>query len=240
MSHKYLGAHFDIHTGGIDHVPIHHENEIAQSEAYTGAKTVNYWLHNEFMQVDGGKMSKSQGTAYTLDDLAAKGYSAMELRCFCHSAHYRKALNFTWDGMQAAKVTYARLQDSMAAHKQSKARIDNATLAPYSAQFDQAITDDLNTPLALGVLHTLLKLPHSHDVYQLELQFDSVLGLQLDLEQPASLQAVPDDIAVLALQRWQAKAARDFGTADALRARIKALGYDIKDQKDDYTISPTT
>ena len=117
MSQKYLGEVFDIHSGGVDHIPIHHENEIAQNEVLTGKQSVNYWLHGEFMLVDGGKMSKSLGNTYTIAQLEEKGYSPMDFRFFCLNAHYRKKLNFTFDGMDAAKVSRERLLNQLAQHR---------------------------------------------------------------------------------------------------------------------------
>lgn len=120
MSRKYLGDTFDIHTGGVDHIPVHHENEIAQSEALVGHKTVDYWMHVEFMQVDGGKMSKSLKNTYTVSELEQKGYSAMAFRYFCLNTHYRKKLNFTFEGMDAAKTAYNRLLAAVHSHKGGK------------------------------------------------------------------------------------------------------------------------
>ena len=108
MSRKYLGMPFDVHTGGVDHIPVHHENEIAQNEALTGKQSVNYWVHGEFMLVDNGKMSKSLGNTYRISDLEDRGYRALDFRYFCLNTHYRKKLNFTFEGLDAAKSAYAR------------------------------------------------------------------------------------------------------------------------------------
>ena len=238
MSRKYLGSHFDIHTGGVDAIPVHHENEIAQNEALEGHKTVNYWVHSEFMLVDNGKMSKSLGNVYRIDQLEERGYSALDYRYFCLNAHYRKKLNFTFEGMDGAKTSYARLLNVLYSHKISPAPTDKSILDEYKKAFDEAINDDLNIPLALGVLWTMVKAPKSKDIYALALQFDKVLGLSLDKAQPAEEEKidVPQEIQDIAKQRFEAKKNRDFATADALRSKLSELGYSVLDSKDGYKI----
>ncbi|MCM1195202.1 MAG: cysteine--tRNA ligase, partial [Firmicutes bacterium] len=179
MSKKYLGETFDIHTGGVDHIPIHHENEIAQAECWLGHKAVNYWMHNEFMLIDGGKMSKSLNNDYTVADVAARGYTPLELRYLYLNVQYRQKLNFTWNIMESSKAAYGKLCSLLLAHKNGDAVTNESTLNEYKAKFEEAICDDLNVPLALGVLWTMLKLPKSKDVYNLALQFDKVFALVL-------------------------------------------------------------
>ena len=237
MSRKYLGKVFDIHTGGVDHIPVHHENEIAQSEAREGCKTVNYWLHNEFMCVDGGKMSKSLGNTYTVDYLLERGYRPLALRYLMLNAHYRKKLNFTFEGLDAAQVSYLRLLDLCYKHKNSAAKTSEEVLTRYREQFVEAINDDLNVPLALGVLWTLLKEPSSRDVYALALEFDKVLGLSLDKPEPlkeesAASVEVPDEVAELVKKRAAARSAKDWAESDRLRDEIASLGYKVIDTKD--------
>ncbi len=238
MSKKYLGEVFDLHTGGIDAVPVHHENEIAQNEALAGKKTVNYWMHGEFMMVDGGKMSKSLGNVYTVSDLQKKGYLPLDFRYFCLNAHYRKKLNFTFEGMDAAHTSYERLRNALYAHKMSQAATDPAILEDLMKKFKGAVEDDMNIPFALGVLWDAVKLPKSKDVYKLALEFDKVLGLSLDkVTAPAPEKIdVPADIAALAEARFAAKKEKNWAEADRLRAEIAAKGYAIKDSKDGYTI----
>ena len=240
MSRKYLGAHFDIHTGGVDAIPVHHENEIAQNEALEGHKTVNYWVHSEFMLVDNGKMSKSLGNVYRIDQLEEKGYCALDYRYFCLNAHYRKKLNFTFEGMDGAKTSYARLLNTLYAHKISVNFTDPQILAEYKKQFDEAINDDLNIPLALGVVWTMVKEPKSKDIYALAIEFDKVLGLSLDKAQPAQEEQadIPADIQKLAEERFDAKKRKDFATADELRAKLTELGYSVLDSKDGFKIVP--
>lgn len=238
MSKKYLGEVFDLHTGGIDAVPVHHENEIAQNEALAGKKTVNYWMHGEFMMVDGGKMSKSLGNVYTVSDLQKKGYLPLDFRYFCLNAHYRKKLNFTFEGMDAAHTSYERLRNALYAHKMSQAATDPAILEDLMKKFKGAVEDDMNIPFALGVLWDAVKLPKSKDVYKLALEFDKVLGLSLDkVTAPAPEKIdVPADIAALAEARFAAKKEKNWAEADRLRAEIAAKGYAIKDTKGGYTI----
>lgn len=239
MSRKYLGVTFDIHTGGVDHIPVHHENEIAQSEAREGCKTVNCWMHGEFMLVDGGKMSKSLGNTYTVEQLKERGYSPLAFRYFCLNAHYRKKLNFTFEGMDAAQVSYDRLLETLYKHKVSKADTSADTIEKYRKQFSDAIDDDLNLPLALGVLWTMTKEPLSHSVYELALQFDKVLGLSLDKAQaPIDVpsEPVPEDIIALAEERLAARKAKNWAESDRLRDEITARGYSVADGKDGYTV----
>lgn len=239
MSRKYLGSHFDIHTGGVDAIPVHHENEIAQNEALEDGKTVNYWVHSEFMLVDNGKMSKSLGNVYRIDQLEEKGYCALDYRYFCLNAHYRKKLNFTFEGMDGAKTSYARLLNVLYQHKVGQNAADENKLAEYKRQFDEAINDDLNIPLALGVVWTMIKESKSKAVYDLALEFDKVLGLSLDRAKPSETQEeqIPEDIRAIAEERYQAKKNRDFAKADELRNKLSELGYIVADSKDGYTVT---
>lgn len=239
MSQKYLGKTFDIHSGGVDHIPIHHENEIAQNEAITGEKSVNYWLHGEFMLVDNGKMSKSLGNTYTIAQLEEKGYSPLDFRFFCLNTHYRKKLNFTFDGLDAAKISRERLMQSLAQHKASSAKTDEAKLEKYKADFHAAIEDDINVPLALGILFTAVKEPKSKDIYELALYFDKALGLSLD-KLPAVKEetiVIPDEVADLIEKRKTAKANKDYALADQIRGQITALGYNVMDTKDGVKVT---
>lgn len=243
MSRKYLGEVFDIHTGGIDAVPVHHENEIAQNEALAGKQTVNYWMHGEFMLVNGGKMSKSLRNTYTLTQLSEMGYDPLDFRFFCLNAHYRKKLNFTFDGMSSARTSRERLNNTLYLHKISPASCEAEKLAAYRRDFEEAINDDLNIPLALGVLFNMVKEPKSKDIYKLALEFDKVFGLSLDKvtapEQTAEVIEIPTEVAELVEQRKQAKASKDYARADALRAEIAALGYTLTDTRDGTVVTKT-
>lgn len=239
MSRKYLGDVFDIHSGGVDHIPIHHENEIAQNEALTGKQSVNYWMHGEFMQVDGGKMSKSLGNTYTVAQLEEMGYAPLDFRFFCLNTHYRKKLNFTFPGMDAAKTARERLNAQLYQHKTAQNPTDASVLDKYREEFRAAIDDDLNVPLALGVLFTLLKEPKSKDVYALALEFDKIFGLNFDkvtAPRPDPIE-VPAEVAALVEKRAALKAAKNWAEADAVRAEITALGYAVMDTKEGPVVS---
>lgn len=239
MSRKYLGETFDIHTGGVDHIPIHHENEIAQAECWLGHKAVNYWMHNEFMLIDGGKMSKSLNNVYTVADVVAKGYTPMELRYLYLNVQYRQKLNFTWAAMDSAKSAYNNLCAQLLAHKNSDAATDKAVLAEYQQKFEDAITDDLNVPLALGVLWTMLKLPKSKDVYNLALTFDKIFALDFDKikeEQKPELE-IPEDVIAMAELRLAARREKNWAESDRLRDVIAYMGYAVKDTKDGYELT---
>ncbi len=241
MSRKYLGEVFDIHSGGIDAVPVHHENEIAQNEARAGKKTVNYWMHGEFMMVDGGKMSKSLGNVYTIAQLREKGYDPIDYRFFCLNAHYRNKLNFTFEGLTSAKTSRERIMAQLYQHKIADVAADEEKLASYKQKFCEAINDDLNIPLALGILFNLLKEPKSKDVYALALDFDRVFGLGFDKVQPPKQENAscdyPKEVADLIEERKNAKKEKDFDRADKIRAEIEALGYAIKDTREGVLVT---
>lgn len=235
MSRKYLGDTFDIHTGGVDHIPVHHENEIAQSEALVGHKTVDYWMHVEFMQVDGGKMSKSLKNTYTVSELEQKGYSAMAFRYFCLNTHYRKKLNFTFEGMDAAKTAYNRLLAAVHSHK-GGTHFDEEAVKKYDELFTEAVNDDINIPLGLGVLWNMLKEKPSQAIYDLAMKFDKVLGLALDTEPAPEKVEAPEEVIKLAELRLKARKDKDWAQSDVLREQISKFGYQIIDKKDGYDI----
>jgi cysteinyl-tRNA synthetase len=232
MSKKHLGETIDLHTGGVDLLFPHHENEIAQSECCNGTQFSKHWYHSEHLLVDGKKMSKSLGNLYTLDDLRAKGFSPMALRYALLAGHPRKQLNFTLDSLHAAEKALATLR----AHR--------ASLAPAAAAHDAfapvlaALQDDLNTPAALGALFTIINRKEGEPDLA---SFDRVMfALGLDLTAPAAAPKAeaPAEIAALAEKRWAAKQAKDFATADALRKEIAAAGWSMLDRKDGYSLEP--
>ncbi len=239
MGQKYLGEYFDIHTGGVDHIPIHHENEIAQNEARCGQKSVNYWMHGEFMLVDGGKMSKSLGNTYTIKELEQKGFCGLDFRFFCLNAHYRKKLNFTFEAMRAAKVARERLGAQLLEHKGVTDSTDATLLQKYKERFMQAINDDLNIPLALGVLFTMLKEKKSNDIYNLALYMDGIFGLRLDTLATVQKQEeeIPEDVKALAETRFKAKKEQNFALADSLRTEIAQRGYAVMDSKEGFKLT---
>ena len=239
MSRKYLGSLIDIHTGGVDHIPVHHENEIAQSEALEGHKTVNTWMHGEFMLVDGGKMSKSLGNTYTLAQLEEKGFEPLSYRYFCLNTHYRKKLNFTFEGLEAAQTAYRRLLAALYEHKTAKdVKTAPEKLQEYKDAFQNAIDDDINVPMALGVLWTMVKQPYSRDIYELALDFDKVFGLSLDKAKPEEKPEieVPDDIRAIADERFEARKAKNWAESDRLRDMLAEKGYSVLDSKDGYKL----
>ena len=239
MSRKYLGSLIDIHTGGVDHIPVHHENEIAQSEALEGHKTVNTWMHGEFMLVDGGKMSKSLGNTYTLAQLEERGFEPLSYRYFCLNTHYRKKLNFTFEGLEAAQTAYRRLLAALYEHKTAKGvKTAPEKLREYNEAFQNAIDDDINVPMALGVLWTMVKQPYSRDIYELALDFDKVFGLSLDKAKPEEKPEieVPDDIRAIADERFEARKAKNWAESDRLRDVLSEKGYAVLDSKDGYKL----
>lgn len=235
MSSDILGDHFDIHTGGIDHLPIHHENEIAQNDCACGHQVVDKWVHNEFVMVDGGKMSKSLHNIYTLTELKEKGYEPLAYKLFCQNTNYGKTINFTFDSLKACQSSLNNLRKLVNFHKDGENVVEKEKLEKYKLDFTNAVNDNLNTPLALGIMFSMLKNePKSNDVYLLALEFDKVFGLRLDAQEET--QEIPQEIKDLAEKRWQAKQNKDWATADALRNEIVAKGYNILDSKDGYEI----
>ena len=234
MSSDILGDHFDIHTGGIDHLPIHHENEIAQNDCACGHQVVDKWIHNEFVLVDGGKMSKSLGNIYTLSQLKEMGYEPLAYKLFCLNTNYGKTINFTFDGIKSAQSSLNNLRKLVNEHKNGLNKSEEEKIEKYKADFLEAVNDNLNTPLALGIMFSMLKNePKSKDIYNLAIDFDRVFGLKLDEEQVVE---IPEDIKDLAEKRWQAKKNKDWATADKLRDEILNQGYQILDTKDGYEI----
>lgn len=238
MSKKYLGEVFDIHTGGVDHIPIHHENEIAQSYGDSGKNPAKFWMHGEFMLVNNGKMSKKLGNTYLVSQLEEMGYSPMCFRYFCLNTHYRKKLNFTFEGMDGAKTAYARLCALVAKHREGENDVSEEKLAAYRKEFEEDVTDDLNVPGAMGVLWTMLKEPASRKIYALALEMDKIFGLKLDEAKAEEVkEEFPAEITAIANERAAARAAKDWGKSDELRAKLDELGYAVKDTKEGYTLT---
>jgi len=239
MSMKYLGETFDIHTGGVDHIPIHHTNEIAQSEAATGKQFVRYWLHADHLLVDGEKMSKSLGNFYRVFDLEKKGFSPLALRYLFLTASYRSQLNFTWESMEAAQNALAQLQEQILNIKNQISKRERVSLSEekldkinqFRQQFKDAINDDLNTAAGLAVVWEVVKsnIPPG-DKYDLIILFDEVLGLELsksEIRDPRS--EIPEEIKNLVNRREEARKQGLFAEADKLRREINDKGYTIQD-----------
>jgi cysteinyl-tRNA synthetase len=232
MGRKYLGDTFDIHTGGVDHIPVHHENEIAQSEALLGKPAVNYWMHGEFMMVDNGKMSKSLGNTYTIADLKAKGYNPLAFRYFCLNAHYRNKLNFTWEAMKAAQVSFDRLMEGALAHKNGTESVEAGVIEGFRKEFDEALADDLNVPKALGVVWNAVRYgKKSKDIFNLLVDMDGILGLNIKdvKEKQEDAVDIDSEIEDLINQRQAARKEKNFKLADEIRDKLKARGIILED-----------
>jgi len=223
MSMKYLGETIDIHTGGVDHIPVHHENEIAQSECATGHEFVRFWVHHEFLNVDGEKMSKSKGGFITIEDIRARNIDPLAVRLLFMQTSYRKPLNFTWESLETAQAQLKKLQKF--ARKQTET---GPVHSMYAARFAEALSDDINTARALALVWELLgdtTLPES-DKWATLLFYDQVLGLGLAdvLKLSITLEA-----QALVIERDTAKSNKDFASADALRTKLESLGYEVTD-----------
>ena len=236
MGNKYLGEVFDIHTGGIDHIPVHHENEIAQGKGYCGKIPAHYWMHVDFLQINGGKMSKSLNNLYTLQDLEEKGYSPLVYRLFNFSSLYRKKINFTFEAMESAKISLKRLKEGYINHLNGNENIDSQIIENFREEFKNAINDDLNMPQAMGVVWNTIKFEKkSKQIADLLLEFDKVLGLNIDIiEKETNL---PEEVKKLAQERKQAREDKNWTLSDELRDKIFKLGYTVKDTKDGMEIT---
>ena len=242
MSMKYLGEHFDIHCGGIDHIPVHHTNEIAQSVGATGKKSVNYWLHGEFLIMDKGKMSKSTGEILTISVLESKGYSPIDYRYLCLNTHYKTPLTFSYESLDSAKISFNNLKNKIIELKNNlhheKDILEHTSLIDnYKKDFFVSVNDDLNIPKALGLVWTLLKDKelNNKEKYDLIIDFDKVFGLNLEHVKEEKVD-VPKEIIQLANDRLDAKKSKNFKLADELRDKIKSSGYIIDDTSDGFKI----
>lgn len=256
ISMKYLGSHFDIHCGGADHIQVHHPNEIAQSEAATGEKFVNYWLHNRFMKVDGRKMSKSLGNVYTVQDLIAKGYSPLAFRYLVLSSHYRSELNFTFEALDNAEETLKRVYTLL----ESLSDVDRngptdkgfeKAVRSAGARFYEELNDDLGMPEALSAFHKLVSLANqriaegSMTKSEADLVTNALLEidrsiLALDLDKRSSKVKLPLEVERMLQEREQLRAKKDFAAADEIRKRLKEdYGIELVDTKDGVRVRKT-
>ncbi len=235
MAHKYLGAYFDIHCGGEDHITVHHPNEISQTEAAYGTRLANFWMHGYFLLTNDAKMSKSAGEFLRMQLLVDKGYDPMAYRYLCLTAHYRSQLNFSWDALDAAGTALERLRASVYA---ARAEPDVPPDAARCAQFLERLNDDLNFPHALAVVWETVKCDLPAGVKRATLLwFDQAMGLRLAQWLP-KVHVVPANIQSLADARWAAKLGKDWGQADLLRKELTAAGWEMKDGKDSYVLQP--
>ncbi len=234
MSNKYLGHQFDIHTGGIDAIPIHHENEIAQSKGAYGKGPAKYWMHVEFLQVDGGKMSKSLGNNYTISDLEKRGYSPLAFRYLTYTSHYRNKLNFTWEAMEASQKALDRLKDAYQTHLKGNDDIPDDNINEYRDKFVEALNDDLNFSSALAVVWDVIKLPtKSKKVAKLLLEFDKILSLDIDKKEDKKDNLdITEEVLNLLEKRKEARKNKDFVRSDEIRDKLKKMGYIVIDSKE--------
>ena len=224
MSMDKLGESFDIHTGGVDLMFPHHENEIAQSECATGKSFVKYWMHNEHLLVDGKKMSKSLGNFYTLRDIMEKGINPLAYRYWLYTGHYRTKINFTMDGVLGSQTALFKLYNIYKSLGESIGNVNEE----YISKFKEAMDDDLNTSIAISLLWELVKDTKitNEDKKATLLNFDKVLGFGLDKIQE---DIIPEEIEKLSKEREQSRLDKDWKKSDELRDKIKSLGYEIKD-----------
>jgi len=243
MSMKYLGETFDIHIGGIEHIAVHHANEIAQSQGATGKPFVKYWMHGEFLTVEGKKMAKSEGTFITLKDIKKRGLSPLAFRFLCLQAHYRSKLNFTWDALGGAEESVKRVENVF----KSLLITSEQPVSRKNPEFEQALDDDFNAPRALSVFFETLSKIHepnvdTNELYAILLDMDRVLGLGLNKLKPAQTipvesikiknetqEALPDDLPKLIWEREQARAQKNWQRADEIRQELDNRGYSIDD-----------
>jgi len=232
MSIENLGEQIDIHTGGVDNIFPHHENERAQSESYTGKQFVKYWMHNEWVLVDQKKMSKSFNNFYTLRDIMEKGISPVAYRFWLLMANYRTRVNFVWEALEGAEVALKRLYGLYL----ELGNIVGNTNEDYRNKFKEYLEDDLDTPRALTVLWDLIKDENVSpaDKKATILDFDKVLGLGFE---NLKKEIIPEEIIKFAEEREQARKNKDFKKSDELRTKINSLGYEVKDLSGGYKIS---
>lgn len=244
MSMKYLGEQFDMHTGGVDHINVHHTNEIAQSESATGKKPFSkYWVHHNFLSVEGEKMSKSLGNVYKIDDVIARGFHPRALRLLFLTSHYRSEMNFTWANLEGMQKTFDRLMAQVIGLKQESGRTvlsedKLAKVDDYRTRFFGVLEDDLKTPEAVAVMWEMLKsnIP-GPDKYDLLMEFDEVLNLGLRnaaAQLPKDAAAItpselPPNVQQLLSDRQAARDAQNWAAADALRDQLSQVGFQVKD-----------
>ncbi len=240
MATKYLGNQFDIHCGGIDHIPVHHTNEIAQSEAALSVKPwAKYWLHNEFLVIPSGeKMAKSGENFLTLKTLKDKGIEPFDYRYFCLGTHYRNPLMFNYDALEGAKSARKRINEKVIELKKAHLKkVKNLTknAQTYQDSFESAINDDMNTPKALALVWEILKDDSisNQEKYTLLIKFDEVLGLDLKNQKE---DAIPKEITKLAEERLQARKNKDWKKSDEIRSKIDQQGYTIGDTPTGFEI----
>ncbi len=240
MGRKYLGEQFDIHTGGIDLIPTHHENEIAQSKGACGKIPANYWLHGEYLLINGGKMSKSLGNVYLIKDIKERGYDPIVYKLFCYSASYRNKINFTWEAMESTSKSLERLRKGYQTHRAGKDELneeDIKNLSNIENGFHEAINDDMNIPLAMSFVWSAIRYEKkSQKIAELLLKFDTVLGIEIEKEDKNEIQ-IPEEILKLVEERNIARKEKNWEESDRIRDLLQEKGYVVKDTKDGTKIS---
>ena len=237
MGQKYLGDVFDIHTGGIDLIPTHHENEIAQSKGACGKIPARFWIHGEYLLIDGGKMSKSLNNVYLVKDIEQRGYDPLVYRLFTYSSSYRNKINFTWDVMDANAKALEKLREGYQKHLQGKEDVEDEVVTNFEEEFHKAINDDLNMPLAMSVVWDVIKYPKkSIKLAELLKKFDGVMALSIDKEIKKKDYEIPEEIIKIAKEREKARKNRDWAKSDELRDLINKKGFLIKDSQNGYKI----
>lgn len=228
MSIKYLGNRFDIHTGGKEHIPIHHTNEIAQAFGAFGRQTANYWLHNEWLLIDNAKVSKSLGNIILIQDLIKKDLDPLSFRYLALTSHYRGGLNFTWQGIQASQNALNNLRNKIEELKNNKSGIKKINIDKYQKKFIEIIGNDLNFPKAIALMWQMIKDEKlsGKEKYNLLFDFDKVLGFDLSKTKKT---IVPNEIKKLIEEREIARKNKNWQKSDELRDKIKSLGYTIED-----------
>lgn len=236
MAMKYLGETIDIHAGGVDHIQIHHTNEIAQSEASTGKQFVRFWFHNEFLTIEGKKMSKSLKNIYTLEDVKKHNIEPLALRYLFIQAHYRQPMNFTWLSAQSAQEGYLHLKELISELKTAQPISKlSPTAESFLEKFQEYINYDLQVPKAFALMWEVLKSNSlkEEEKLKLVLEFDKVFGLKLDQIEPLK---IPAEIKKLAEERLKLRKQKKFDLADELRKKIEEKGFLIEDKKDGYKL----
>ena len=237
MGQYYLGEIFDIHTGGIDLIPTHHENEIAQSKGACGKIPARFWMHGEYLLINGGKMSKSLGNVYLLKDVEERGYDPLVYRLFTYSSSYRTKINFTWEAIESTAVALEKLKQGYQRHLEGTDNVTDEEISKQEEAFHKAINDDLNMPNALSVVWEVIKSSKkSPKLAELLKKFDTVLALKIDEPIKTKAQDIPQEIIILAEQRKQAREEKRWQESDRLRDEIQARGYIIKDSKEGYEL----
>jgi cysteinyl-tRNA synthetase len=237
MAQRYLGDYFDIHCGGEDHIPVHHTNEIAQTEARVGTRLANFWMHGYFLLANDAKMAKSAGEFLRIGALVERGYDPLDFRYLCLTGHYRSQLNFTWDALDAARTGLARMRAGFhALQADAQARADE----DFVERFTAFVNDDLNVPRALALAWEVLRGDLPDLVKRATLaRFDDVFGLRLADWRP-TVEEAPADIRALAEARAEARRAKNWPEADRLRAQLHVAGWEMEDRADGYALKPRT